>query len=320
MPTSRTALSVLFASALLGIAAMGCAADAGDGDDEDIAEVEGEIGASPKSAGIKAGSADEEGVLLLVNDRSVTLEVLKARTKVTASVAKSIIAFRTGADGAPRWFSTVDEIDALPLTGKATFQRLVADAKASGYTETAGFDPPTLAKISVPPNLGRPPTSNDVTVEAGFDGKPAAEAGVIVRNRLTNTVDASNERFVGKTIADNHKAFTLAIGNLFAQGSPHATFAKGLAADELTLLGTMSALNPTILVAKKAGVTSYYARGTSGRYEAIAQPKYPVIMRAKIRLETGAADDPGQGVRVFYPAWSAKVLTGPTSVIVEPGG
>lgn len=118
---------------------------------------------------------------------------------------------------------------------------------------------------------------------------------------------------------DNHKAFTLAVGNLFAQGSPHATFAKSLGADKLTLLGTMSALNPTILVAEKAGETSYYARGASGRYEPIATPKYPVIMRAKIRLETGAANDPGQGVRVFYPAWSAKVLAGPTTVITEGG-
>lgn len=318
MPTSRTlsALAILLASALFGSAATGCAADTGDADEE-VAEAEGEIGASPKSAGIKAGSADEEGVLLLVNDRAVTLDVLKTRTKLTAAVAKSVIAFRTGPDGAPRWFSSIDEIDALPSTGKVAFQRLVADAKGSGYTETAGFDPPTLAKISVPSGLGRPPTSADVTVEAGFDGKPAAEAAILVRGRLTNTVDASNERFVGETIRDNHKAFTLAVGNLFAQGSPHATFARSLGADKLTLLGTMSALNPTILVAEKAGVTSYYARGSSGRYEAIPQPKYPVIMRAKIRLETGAADDPGQGVRVFYPAWSAKVLTGPTTVIIE---
>ena len=303
---------MLLAGAMLAMGAMGCAADAGDGNDEEIGEAEGEIGASPKSAGLKAGSPEEEGVLLLVNDRTVTLDVLKARTKVTAGVAKSIIAFRTTADGAARWFSTIDEIDALPSTGKVAFQRLVADANASGYTEAPGFDAPTLAKISVPPNLGRPPTSNDVTVEAGFDGKPAAEAAMLVRARLTNVVDSSNERFVGQTIKDNHKAFSLGIGNLFAQGSPHATFAKSLGADKLTLLGTMSSVRPTILLAEKAGTKAYYARGASGRYEPIETPKYPVIMRANIRLATGATDDPGQGVRVFYPAWSAKVLTGPT--------
>ena len=282
-----------------------------------MGEAEGEIGASPTSAGIKAGSTDEEGVLLLVNDRGVTESALTARTKLSAAVAKSIVAFRTAPAGAPRWFATIDEIDALPGTGKTVFQRLVSDAKASGYTEAPGFDPPTLAKISVPPNLGRPPTSSDVTVEAGFDGKPAAEAAILVRGRLTNTVDSSNESFVKRTIADNHKAFTLAVGNFFAQGSPHATFAKGLGAEKLTLLGTMSAVRPTILVADKAGVTTYYARGAGGGYEAIDAPKYPVIMRARVRLATGATGDPGQGIRVFYPAWSAKVLTGPTTTIIE---
>jgi len=305
------------AAALFAMGASGCAADAGDDTDEEIGEAEGEIGASPKSAGLKAGSPEEEGVLLLVNDRTVTLDVLKARTKVTAGVAKSIVAFRTGTDGKPRWFSTIDEIDALPSTGKASFQRLVAYAQANGFTEAPGFDAPLLAKIAVPSNLGRPPTSADVTVEAGFDGKPAAEAASLVRSRLTNTVDSSNERFVLQTIKDNHKAFTLAVGNLFAQGSPHATFVKSLGAEKLTLLGTMSSLNPTIILAEKAGTKSYYARGAGGRYESIPTPKYPVIMRAKIRLETGATADPGQGVRVFYPAWSAKQLIGPTTTIIE---
>lgn len=78
------------------------------------------------------------------------------------------------------------------------------------------------------------------------------------------------------------------------------------------MTGTMSALNPTILVAEKAGTKTYYARGASGRYEAIPAPKYPVIMRARVQLEP-------QGVRVFYPAWSAKVLSGPTTVITEGG-
>lgn len=318
MRTSRT-LSILFTVGLVSLALGGCAADATDAAD-DVGEAEGEIGASPTSAGIKSGSLDEEGVLLLVNDRAVTESTLTTRTKLTAALSKRIVAFRTSPDGTPRWFSTIDEIDALPSTGKTVFQRLVADAIASGHTEAPGFDPPTLAKISVPSNLGRPPTSNDVTVEAGFDGKPAAEAAILVRGRLTNTVDTTNESFVKRTIADNHKAFTLAVGNFFAQGSPHATFAKGLGADKLTLLGTMSAVRPTILVAEKAGVTTFYARGASGGYEPIDPPKYPVIMRARIRLATGAAGDPGQGIRIFYPAWSAKVLTGPTTTIIEGGG
>ncbi len=312
MVTSRT-LALLFAAVLLGaagIAETGCAIDAGD---DALGEAAGELGASPTAAGIRAGSLEEEGVLLLVNDRAVTLDILKVRTKVTASVANSIIAFRTTPEGAPQWFSTIDEIDALPATGTVTFQRLVADANASGYTEAPGFDPPTLARISVPDNLGRPPTASDVVVEAGFDGKPAAEAAALVRARLTNTVAEAHEDFVNQTIKDNHKAFTLAVGNLFARNSPHATFAQSLAADSLTVLGTMSAVKPTILVAEKSGTKTYYARGASGGYEPIFVPSYPVIMRAKIRLATAAVDDPGDGVRIFYPAWSAKAVGGPST-------
>jgi hypothetical protein len=284
-----------------------------------VASASSEIGAEPASAGIEPGSAEEEGVLLLVNDRAVTVDILETRTQLPASVAASLIAFRSNEEGAPRWFSTVDEIDALPSTDTATFLRLVADASANGYTEAPGFDPPTLAKIAVPSGLGRPPTANDVTVEAGFDGKPTADALALVRSRLTNTVDQSNDRFVAETLRENHKAFTIAVGNLFAVGSPHAAFAKSLAAEKLTLLGTMSALNPTILAAEKSGATSYYARGAAGAYEAIVTPKYPVIMRARIRLESGAPDDAGQGVRVFYPAWSAKVLSRPSGAVVEGG-
>lgn len=310
MPTSRTfGFLALVMVAALGCGTAGCAADATD-DGDDTAELEGELGASPKAAGIAAGSLEEEGVLLLVNDRATTADVLRTRTKLTRSVATAIVAWRSDAEGKPRWFSSIDEIDAIRSTGTTTFVRLVGDARASGYVEAEGFDAPTLARLSVPDNLGRPPTANDVTVEAGFDGKSPDEARALVRSRITNVVDATNERFVAQTIDATHKAFTIAVGNLFATGSPHATFARELDADTLTMIGTMSALRPTILVAEKAGTKTYYARGASGRYEEIPAPKYPVVMRAKVRLEP-------QGVRVFYPAWSAKVLSGPTTVITE---
>lgn len=302
MPTSRT-----FAL-LLALAAFGCAAEPADGGE--AAEAEGEIGASPTAAGIREGSLEEEGVLLLVNDPATTAESLRARTKLTAGVADAIVAFRTGDDGRRRWFSSIDEIDALPGTGTTAFVRLVGDARASGYVEAEGFDPPTAARLSVPDGLGRPPTSNDVTVEAGFDGRSPDEVTAIVRARITNEVDRGNERFVDETIRATHKAFTIAVGNLFAPGSPPEASVRAIGADGLTMLGTMSAVRPTILVAVKDGRESYYARGDAGRYEPIDPPRYPVIMRARVRLEP-------QGVRVFYPAWSAKVLEGPTTVISE---
>lgn len=314
MLTSRTLVRFLAALGAIAASTMGCAADLG----QSVGQAEGEIGAS--AAGVKEGTPAAEGVLLLVNDRSVTTDVLVTRTMLTAPVAKVITDYRTGPDGKPRWFMTIDELDRLPSITETVFTRLVADAKANAYTEAPGFDPPTLAKISVPSNLGRPPTSNDVTVEAGFDGKPAAEAAAIIRGRLTNTVDPSNERFLSQTIKDNHKACTIATGNYFVPGSPHARFidtATTLGAVKLTLLCTVSAVNPTVLVSETAaGVKTYWVKGANG-FETIAAPKYPVIIRTQLRFPTGADGDPGQGVRVFYPAWSAKVLAGPTSTVIE---
>ena len=63
-------------------------------------------------------------------------------------------------------------------------------------------------------------------------------------------------------------------------------------------------------MAEKNGTTTYYARQANGIYGTIPTPKYPVIMRARIQLRP-------QGERVFYPAWSAKVLSGPTSQVIE---
>ena len=74
----------------------------------------------------------------------------------------------------------------------------------------------------------------------------------------------------------------------------------------ITFAGTMRMSMPTLLLVEKAGVTTYYARGDGG-YQAIPRPNAPIIMRARVR--TGNHPD-GQGVRLFYPAWSAKVLSG----------
>lgn len=289
--------------------AAGCAADVPD--DESVEAQEGELGRTPKSAGIKAGSLEEEGVLLLANDRAVDAATLTSRTRVTSGVAKAIVAFRTDAEGKPRWFSNIDEIDAIPRTGKSTFLRLVEDARANGYVEAPGFDAPAY-RLTIPDHLGRPPTSADVTVEAGFDGKTPEEVRSIVLSRLTNTVHESNRRFIDKTVLDAHKAFTIGVSNLFAPGSPYAAWIGALGAEKITVLGTTSAVMPAYIKVEADGQVGYVTRGASGAYEAIQEPRYPVIMRARVSLQPA-------GVRVFYPAWSAKVLTGPTTVITEGG-
>ncbi len=279
---------------------------------EQAAVSEAALGQDPLAAGIREGSREEEGVLLLVNDRAVTAQTLHERAGLDPEAAGAIVGFRTGELGKARWFSSIDEIDALPATGRATFEGLLDDARGHGYVEGDDFEPPTRARLSVPDGLGRPPTSNDVTVEAGLDGRPPAEVVGVVRSRLTNDLHERNVRFVEETISRTHKSFTIAVGNLFATGSPHATFVKSLGADSLTMLGTMSAITPAVLASVKGGSTTYYARAISGRYEPVAPPRAPVVMRARVRLEPS-------GVRLFYPAWRARALEGPTATILEGG-
>lgn len=307
MPTSRTCLALLM-SALF---AVGCASSAGD----HASSSESAIGETESEAGIAEGSIEAEGVLLLVNDRSTTTtDILNKRAGVDVSVAQAIVDYRTSA-GKPRWFKTIAEIDALPGTTKEVFAQLLADARANGYVDEGNFDPPTLADIAIPEDVLITPTFDTVQVNAGFDGMSPDDVVRLVRNRVPNEIYRANEQFLLKTIRTTHKSFTLGIGNLFVQNAPFASWLRGLQADEITLLGTMSAIHPTVLKTKKDGVETYWFRNAQG-YESVnwATYHYPIIMRAHVRLET---DPAGQGVRIYYPACPMKALEGPTSTVEE---
>jgi hypothetical protein len=302
----RRALLVAFA-----LTAVACTA--ADDDDDKASVQEGELGAEPRAAGIAEGSLDEEGVLVAVDDPKTTASELETRAKLPSGVAAAITDFRAG--GA-RFFESIDEIDALPGTDAEAFRKLATYARDTGATEAAGFDALDKVRMKIRDGHTARPTSADIEIEAAFDGRSPDEVRSLVRRRLRGTIHMSNERFVDTTIEGTLHAFTIAANNLFADGSPHARFARGLEADRLTLVGTMSAVNPTFLVAEKAGATRWYVR-TSGEYVAVAAPKYPVVMRARIRLG-GAEVAPG--IRVFYPSWKAKVLAGPTGEVIEGGG
>jgi hypothetical protein len=306
----------IVAACTMGTALAGCAAETDDG----VAEQEAALAADARAAGIAEGSLDEEGVLLLANDRAASMQTLRDRARVPEAVARAIATFRDGDASGPRWFETLDELDALPGTDAAVFRNLAADARANGYVEAPGFDEPLVA-LKIPEGLGRRPTANDVIVEAGFDKKTPDEVVTIVRGRLRNAVHRQNEAFTRTTILETHKAFTLAINNLWASGSPHAIFAFRLQADQLVVLGTVSALTPIYLMAVKNGVTTYYRRGDAGTYEETPKPTYPILMRAKVRL--GGRDPAGMptgwGVRVFYPSWKATVLSKARQVTITYG-
>lgn len=304
MPTSRSLLALLFLGAL---SSVGCAASSSNDDASDVNAL-----SAPASGTIAEGSLEAEGVLLLANDRAATVDVLQQRTKLTAAAATRIVAART--HGAPHWFATVAEIAALPDVTADTMNLLLADAKATGYVDEGDLLPPAAA-IDYPTDLPGPLTSDLVTIQSGFDGLTPENVIDVIRNRVPNAIAPNNEQFLRNTITTSLKSFTLAVNNAFIENTPAGVWLRGLDADEITMLGTMSSVHPTALVTKKNGVESYWVRNATG-YEPIdwATYHYPVLMRAHIRLET---DPAGAGVRIFYPACPLKVLAGPTSSVQE---
>ncbi|NOU26422.1 MAG: hypothetical protein HOO96_00835 [Polyangiaceae bacterium] len=305
---------VVVAAALVVFGCGGVDSAEDDASDEDLIS-------SPGAAGIKPGTIEETSVLNLVNDRSLDASGYRSRVLLSSAVANGIVRFRDGALPSPdddRVFTRIAEVDAVPSTGKAAFAALLKYAKSGGYD----FAPPNLAILSVPDNLGRPPTTDDVTVVRGFDGRSPADAEMVVRKNLGNTIHPQNERFVSDTLQRAHKAFTIGVGNFFAAGSPPQRFLQAQTAGAtFTLLGTASAIHTTVLRVQDPYVGALYFKRTASGYESIDASylaadgtlRYPVIMSCAIRLNP-------QGVRIEYPKWSAKLLEQQTTVVVEGGG
>jgi hypothetical protein len=200
--------------------------------------------------------------------------------------------------------------------GEQTAQ--VSALEENAVVDADGFFAPTEAVIDVPEGLGRPPTSADVQVRRGFDGKTVDEATALMRANLTTPLYPANEGFVAETLRATYRAVTLGTGNFLVPDAPPARFLQTLEPGaRVTLLGTMSALQPAILEVEDSAGKSYFKRGSNG-YEAVEAALitntgalfYPVVMRSEIRLQP-------QGVRTTYPAWSAKALSGPTMTVVE---
>jgi hypothetical protein len=307
-------------TSVLGLAYLvaACAADTTTGlGGEDIAD-EDLVNSSPVAAGIVAGSIEEQSVLNLVNDATMDVAGYRTKANLSPNVASAIVGFRDGPTKSPtddKVFDNLAQVDALPLTGKTVFDALLRYAKAAGYD----FAKPNMALFEIPDNLGRPPTSQDVGVVKGFDGRSPAAVEVIVRRNLTNAIHPQNERFVTDTIRQSHKAFTVGLGNFFVAGSPGAKFLRAQSSGAIvTLLGTASSLNPSILEVDRNGGKTYFVTSQGGYVPVQTNLltatgiRYPILMRGTIR-ETPA------GIRLTYPKWSATVLLTPTSTIVEGG-
>lgn len=169
-------------------------------------------------------------------------------------------------------------------------------------------------EIVIPDNLGRPPRVTDVIIKKGFDGRSPDQVVDLVKRNLQTPLHASNKSFVDKTIRDNHRAFTIAVSNMFVPNNEASNFASLQARrGTVTVLSTMSAINPVIVRVQPntGGAPQFFARGANGTYAPIPEPKYPVICEAKVRFR------PEPGLAMQYPKWSASVLSGPTATITE---
>ncbi len=82
--------------------------------------------------------SEEIAVLDLVNDRSLSFETLDDDVKLHKRSAQRIVELRDGEDEQAfseddHWFSSIDEVDAVPYIGKASIKKLVTYALENGY-------------------------------------------------------------------------------------------------------------------------------------------------------------------------------------------
>jgi hypothetical protein len=180
----------------------------------------------------------------------------------------------------------------------------------------SSFYKPVAFHMEVPDNLGRQPMFEDVIIHKGLDGRSPSQAVERVRSKLATPLHPSNVGLIQKTALITHKAFTLAVNNAFIEGSPANRLIKGeLAGADVSILGVMSQVQPTVLMAKVPGerTARFYAPTPGGGYQRIEKLSYSVVMKA--RLEKGVEG----GVRVSYHQWNHPALAGETTTVTEIG-
>lgn len=114
----------LLSFSLLAAAATGCLADAGD-----------DLDTSPSAYALGLSATSAQQILDLVNYPGTDLHALDVSAGLDTRAATNILAARNGADGvAPSAddvaFATIDQLDAVPQVGDATFAKLEAYAAA----------------------------------------------------------------------------------------------------------------------------------------------------------------------------------------------
>lgn len=174
------------------------------------------------------------------------------------------------------------------------------------------FSPPQ-ALIELPKGLNRPPKATDLIIKKGFDGLPPERAVGNIVSKLTTPLAPQNKKLVEDTALRTHRDFNVALNNVFTAGSPNNKFLAQFAGQNVSVLGTMSSMQPVVYKVEGRGMepTRYFSRDWSGNFAEMQKPPGQVVMEAKVRLSP-------PGLSMSYPQWSNKALGSyPLTTITE---
>ncbi len=171
--------------------------------------------------------------------------------------------------------------------------------------------PEPTPDIRLPPNLGRPPTANDLIINRTFDGLTPQAAADKVKSSFHGTVAPQNQNLVDTTVAARVRDMQVALNNVFTAGTPNRKFLESKLPADLAVLGSMSGSNPVVYQVTQPGKKpQYFTKDWSGNFTELAKPPIQVVMQGKLTL------DP-VGLQMSYPEWANKGLAGNLTTITE---
>jgi hypothetical protein len=186
--------------------------------------------------------------------------------------------------------------------GKRTASTRTPTPVGGGRRLPRGFRQPAL-EMTLPSDLGRRPTSADVELRKGFDGRTLPQMVEAAFARLKSPLAGGQRAALGPLLAQNAKAFTLEVNNAFVPGSAvHLRFSAADGA-QVAVVGTASATHPTLLeVVREGREPTYLLRDSRGGFQPLARMGHPIAFRAELHWEP-------DGVKVTYPAWQPPALS-----------
>ncbi len=197
----------------------------------------------------------------------------------------------------------------LPRTRPSQAPARVATPKTQKIKVDAnGFQDPAC-DLSLPPRLGRPPTTRDLIIKKTWDGKTPQQAAKTIRDHLMKVkVWPGNEQIVTTMIDARVRDLAVALNNVFTPKTPNRQFIDGLKPTKVEVLASTTAI--VYRLTDKNNVQKCYTRDWSGRYVEMSAPPKFVVMSAELRLTP-------PGLKMSYPDWSAPALAGPLTTITE---